>query len=97
MTKVCGSTMGHTYHWRTNLDIHKMLGHDIIDLAWDSYKKDVETLFELTKSESEKYIKDLEISDDVIFFNGSCESFIFEKNPKNENKEWSYDFCKANR
>lgn len=103
MTKVCGSTMGYTHYWKTNVKTQKEFP-SIFEDSWQSYKRDVDTLFVITKSESEQYIRDLEISDEGIFFNGGHETFHLEKYPQLESyiltpkdKDWSFNFCKTNR
>ena len=103
MTKVCGSTMGYTHYWRTNLNLQKKTPV-IYEESWQSYKRDVDTLFVITKRESEQYIRDLEISDNRIYFNGCWETFHLEKYPQHElfnfdtkYKDWSFNFCKTNQ
>lgn len=103
MTKVCGSTMGYTHYWRTNLNYEKQYP-SIHKEIWQSYKRDVDTLFVITKRESEQYIRDLEISDERIYFNGGHETFHLEKYPQRESfttepkyKDWSFNFCKTNQ
>lgn len=103
MTKVCGSTMGYTHYWKANLNSQKKYP-SIYEESWQSYKKDVETLFKITKRESEQYIRDLEISDERIYFNGGHETFHLEKYPQRDSftfepkyEDWSFNFCKTNR
>ena len=89
--------IGYTNYWR--LDISNT-NQEFVDSIWDNFTYEVRLLFDYNH---EEYIKDLVINEDVIRFDGQCETFLFERKMRHHNffdksGEYTiYCFCKTNR
>ena len=79
------------------MDISKTT-QEFVDSIWDNFTYEVRLLFDYNH---EEYIKDLVINEDVIRFDGQCETFLFERKIREqydfENENTIFSFCKTNR
>lgn len=94
--------IGYTNKWKLDKDTTTQ---EFVDSIWDDFTYEVRLLFDYNQ---EEYIKNLVINEDVIRFDGQCETFLFERKIREkyisfrqkfnwEETNWISFFCKTNK